>query len=65
MVLKTRLTEALGIGGSGISGRLRVAADGDGRHLLALTHSLTPEHPIVMGGMTGVGTPELAAAVSK
>ena len=23
------------------------------------------EHPIVMGGMTGVGTPELAAAVSK
>ena len=23
------------------------------------------EHPIVMGGMTGVGTPELAAAVSN
>ena len=23
------------------------------------------QHPIVMGGMTGVGTPELAAAVSN
>ena len=36
MVLKTRVTEMLGI-----------------------------EHPIVMGGLTGVGTPELAAAVSN
>jgi len=30
-----------------------------------LTEMLGIEHPIVMGGMTGVGTPELAAAVSN
>lgn len=30
-----------------------------------LTEMLGIQHPIVMGGMTGVGTPELAAAVSQ
>jgi NAD(P)H-dependent flavin oxidoreductase YrpB (nitropropane dioxygenase family) len=30
-----------------------------------VTEMLGIEHPIVMGGMTGVGTPELAAAVSN
>jgi len=30
-----------------------------------LTEMLGIEHPVVMGGMTGVGTPELAAAVSN
>ena len=30
-----------------------------------VTEMLAIEHPIIMGGMTGVGTPELAAAVSN
>mmetsp|Transcript_5560 Transcript_5560/g.8736 ORF Transcript_5560/g.8736 Transcript_5560/m.8736 type:complete len:336 (-) Transcript_5560:746-1753(-) len=30
-----------------------------------ITELLKIEHPIIMGGMTGVGTPELAAAVSN
>ena len=30
-----------------------------------VTEMLNIEHPIIMGGMTGVGTPELAAAVSN
>lgn len=30
-----------------------------------VTDLLGVEHPIIMGGMTGVGTPELAAAVSN
>uniref|UniRef100_A0A6U6F5A3 Uncharacterized protein n=1 Tax=Odontella aurita TaxID=265563 RepID=A0A6U6F5A3_9STRA len=30
-----------------------------------VTEMLGIDHPIIMGGMTGVGTPELAAAVSK
>ena len=30
-----------------------------------VTKMLGIEHPIVMGGMTGTGTPELAAAVSN
>jgi NAD(P)H-dependent flavin oxidoreductase YrpB (nitropropane dioxygenase family) len=30
-----------------------------------VTELLGIEHPIIMGGMTGVGTPELAAAVSN
>ena len=29
-----------------------------------VTEMLGIEHPVIMGGMTGVGTPELAAAVS-
>ena len=29
-----------------------------------VTEMLGLEHPIIMGGMTGVGTPELAAAVA-
>lgn len=30
-----------------------------------ITKLLGIQHPIIMGGMTGVGTPELAAAVSN
>ena len=30
-----------------------------------VTEMLGIEHPIVMGGMTGVGTPDLCAAVSN
>ena len=30
-----------------------------------ITKMLNIEHPVVMGGMTGTGTPELAAAVSN
>ena len=30
-----------------------------------LTEMLGIEHPVMMGGLTGVGTPELAAAVSN
>ena len=30
-----------------------------------VTQMLGIEHPIIMGGMTGTGTPELAAAVSN
>jgi NAD(P)H-dependent flavin oxidoreductase YrpB (nitropropane dioxygenase family) len=30
-----------------------------------ITHLLGIDHPVLMGGMTGVGTPELAAAVSN
>ena len=30
-----------------------------------VTQMLGIDHPIIMGGMTGVGTPELAAAVSN
>ena len=30
-----------------------------------VTKMLGIQHPIIMGGMTGVGTPELAAAVSN
>ena len=39
------------------------------RHTMPLatriTKMLNIEHPVVMGGMTGTGTPELAAAVSN
>ena len=30
-----------------------------------VTAMLGIEHPVIMGGMTGVGTPELCAAVSN
>ena len=31
----------------------------------SVTRLLGIQHPVIMGGMTGVGTPELAAAVSN